>query len=180
MRARVRSGVLYRAVSLLAAAACCTSCENATTVAAEHVAKGGQLLDEGDLQRANIELKNALRLDPNSADAHYVAGMLAERDERWVDAIGHYSAVVEKTPGYRDAYVRLARLSLWTQAPEKALELAEQALQHAPGDAEGLAARGAAWVQLGDMEAAKRDAKAALAAAPGDEYALSLMASLYA
>src|SRR5262247_3644841 len=104
MSVRVRTGILHHVVSLLAAVVCCSSCENAATVAAEHVAKGGQLLDAGDLQRANIELKNALRLDPNSAEAHYVAGMLAERDERWVDAIGHYSAVIETTPGYRDAY----------------------------------------------------------------------------
>ena len=127
-----------------------------------------------------MELKTALRLDPNSADAHYLAGQLAEREERWVDAIGQYSAVVDQVPGYRDAYVRLARLALWTQAPDHALELAEQALQHAPGNAQALAARGAAQVQLGNMEAAQRDATAALAADPADEYALALNASMHA
>ena len=96
MRAHLQPPILRAVVALLAVSLLGSACENATTAAAEHVAKGGKLLDAGDLPRATIELKNALRLDPTSPDAHYVAALLAERDERWIEAIGHYSAVIER------------------------------------------------------------------------------------
>jgi len=84
---------------------------------------GSLLLAKGTLDQAAVHLAEALRLDPNYADAHYNLGQVMYRQGQLDAAIGHFSQVVQLKPDDAQAHYKLA-LALAQQ------KQAGQALRH--------------------------------------------------
>ncbi len=94
-------------------------------------------------------------------------------------ASGQYQAAIEQDPRQQGARAALARIYLYAGLPDKAMELAEPGLAADPKNPQLLTVRGAARARLGDAKQALQDAQAAVRLAPGDDYAVALLASLY-
>jgi adenylate cyclase len=60
-----------------------------------HAAKARVLANRGDFTGAMIEVKEALRLDPNSYDANMVAGVVSDQALQFNDAIPYFKKCVE-------------------------------------------------------------------------------------
>lgn len=74
-----------------------SGCENVEITPSEYVANAEDFLDKGELRSAVIELKNALRKDPNTLKARWLlgriyleqgAGASAEKEFRWAVELG--------------------------------------------------------------------------------------------
>jgi Flp pilus assembly protein TadD len=71
---------------------------------------GKALGREGDLNGMIAEYREALRLKPNSADAHYNLGFALEHMHNPLEALKEYRTAYELEPqnlDYREAYERL-------------------------------------------------------------------------
>jgi len=134
---------------------------------------------ETDYSKAQLELRNALQIDPNYLPAQLLMGEVAERTGDLRRALQMYQTVLEQDDKNPTARAGLARIFLFGGLPEKALEVAEPGLALNPKDADLLTVRGAAKAKLGDVPGAIEDAKQALAISPADEKAVALLASLY-
>jgi tetratricopeptide (TPR) repeat protein len=171
--ARLLGVLIFCALVVLA------GCGGAKARFESHLQRGKQYLESGVLDKASVEFRNALQIEPRDSRARYWNGVTAERRGNVREAVGSYQGAIEMNPDYTTARAALARLYVYVGAASRALPVVEAGLAKHPGDPELLTARSAARLQLKDMEGALADAEQAVKAAPDDANTVALLAAIY-
>jgi tetratricopeptide (TPR) repeat protein len=134
---------------------------------AEHLQRAEEYADAGKDREALLELRNALKLDPQNPEINFGIGEGAERLGAYTDAIYYYGEAVRLRPDYSDAALAEARLQIGDDN-ERAELLIRQVLEREPENVLAL-------MRLCDLELSRRKLKAAtqavwtaLKAAPDD------------
>lgn len=139
-----------------------------------------QRLRAGQYDQAAVEARAALKLDPKSAQAHTILGVVADGKGQSAQAGGHYAKAAALAPADGSA---LNNYGAWLCSNGRAAESIawfDRALA-APGYATPASARanaGACAVDAGQPQRAERDLRLALAQQPENPAALSAMARL--
>ncbi len=144
-----------------------------------HLQRGEDYLKSGSLDKASVELRNALQIRPRDAHARYLYGRVSERRGNLAEAVNAYSTAVELDPEATAARAALSHLYVLGGAPERAVALLEPSLAGHPHDPALLLARAGARARLGDLSGAVADAEHAVGVAPEDDDAVALLAALY-
>jgi tetratricopeptide (TPR) repeat protein len=165
--------VLVTCATLLA------GCGSAKSRFDDHLQRGQQYFDAGRYDKAGVEFRNALQIEPRSAKAHYLNGEAAERRGELRGALGSYQAAIEIDPDYSSARAALGRILVFGGAAARALTVVAPELARHPDDAQLLTVRGAARAQQHDLAGAINDAEHAAKLAPDNDDAVALLASLY-
>ena len=161
------------AVALLALAAC-TSPEQRAQSYLDH---GKQLADQGQLDKAALEYRNALQLKPDLVPAIYALGVIAEKKGDYKSAMGSFRDVADRDVKNVDARVHLGQMLVAAGQLDSALKYADEAYALAPERPDVLALKAAVALKLGDAKSAVDYAQSALKAAPGDLNALMVLAA---
>jgi tetratricopeptide (TPR) repeat protein len=143
-----------------------------------YMARGRAYFAAGNLDKASVEFRNALQIEPRSNDAFYFNGRVAERRGNLRDAVDLYQAAVDVQPTDIRARASLAKVFVLGGATQRALEVLSPGLLDHPDDPDLLAARAAANHQLKDDVEARADAERAVRLAPTNENAISVLAAL--
>ncbi len=98
------------------------SCGGEDARKAKYYEKGKAYYEQGDYDKAKVELKNVLQIDPKFADAHYLFGEVEEKNKNLRAAYVHYYKAAEIDDSNLDAHNKLARLYLLSGDLEKAQE----------------------------------------------------------
>jgi predicted Zn-dependent protease len=141
--------------------------------------RGERYLKEGKLEKAELEFRNVLQIAPGDITARVMIGRVAEKKGSFREAFADYRGSVDLAPDNPLARANLARLYVFADEPESALELVEPSLMRYPNDPDLLTVRGAARAELKDTAEALADARRAVQLAPKSENAVALLASLY-
>ena len=145
---------------------------NGNTNEEEYITQARESLDNGDLPVAQINLKNALKENPNSSEARLMLGYLyldvgnapsAEKELRRASELGEADEAVIPS---------LARALLQQNKFQQVLELDTDAGFSNEAAAELLASRGLAYLMLGERDNAQRELDDALQKNPNSVYAL--------
>lgn len=155
------------------------ACDSAPQKAARYLERGKALYQAGDYQKARLELKNALQINPKDVDALFLLARDQEKLNNWRQAASGYQRVIELSPRHAQAELRLARIYLLANLPDRAAKLVDQAAKTRPEDPVVYTLRGALAAKRGDVAAAEKDAKVALQHDPNELDATMLLASLY-
>ena len=86
-------------------------------------------------ERAKQEFLKELQIDPSNADAAYVLGELARRDENWDEAISRFSQAAKLNPNFAEAQLGLGSCLVTIKKYEDAippLRTAEQLMPRNP------------------------------------------------
>jgi tetratricopeptide (TPR) repeat protein len=170
---------LRQSMFVLAAAVLMSACTGAESRKASFVAQGQQHMAAHDWQKARLDFRNALQIDPKDQTLKFLAAQAAEHAGEYNEAADRYRALLEQDKNNVAARAALGRLYAGGGLTAEAIKLAEDGLATRPGDPSLLTVRGAARAMRGDTAGAMQDAQAALARAPTDADTAALAASLY-
>ncbi len=84
-------------------------CGGAEDRKAKYLERGKAYIAEENWDKARVEIKNVLQIDPKSAEAYYLIGQVEEKQQEWAKAFGNYTKAVELDPELIDARSRLAQ-----------------------------------------------------------------------
>lgn len=166
-------------IAILGVAASLGACGSAQSRKTSYIQHGQKYYAAGNYDKARLEFRNALQIDPKDAQVRYFLGELAEKAGDIRGAAGDYQAALNADPHQAQARAALGRLYLRGGLPDKALELVATGLATDADNAQLLTVRAAARAQLEDTEAALADAQRAVSLAPADEYAIAVLAAFY-
>lgn len=166
------------AAILLCLVALQSGCGGAEARKLKYMERGQSYLAQGNYEKARIELRNVLQIEPDNALALYLSGEVAEKLNDYRTAAGMYQAAIDADPNHRAAIARLAKLFLFAGAADRALQLVEPALAKGE-DSQLLTVRGAARIQSGDAEGGLSDARRAVEVDPDNSDAIALLAATY-
>ena len=116
----------------------------------------------GRLEEAARYYREALRLEPNLAEAHNNLGNVLSEQAKVDEAIEHLEQAVRLQPGFARAYVNLGTALRQRSQIAAAIEAYRSALQMQPADALAHNNLGEAYLELGDAEQAQTHFREAL------------------
>jgi len=165
-------------VLLILTALVCAGCGTAEQRKARALQRGTEYLAAGNVDKARVELRNAMQLAPNDAEVRYQSGRLAERLGNAREAAQFYQGAIDLAPDHAHARANLARLYLFAAAPERAIEILKPGLERTPKDVAMLVVRASARAQMRNVDGAFQDALTAHEVDPKDPDAISVLAGL--
>jgi tetratricopeptide (TPR) repeat protein len=133
---RLKAGALGTLLLMVGLAACGTP-----VTATDLVSQGLKAQLAGDTSSAESTYQQAIKLDPNSAIAHYDLGTVYDRMGDTSQAVSQYSAALVIEPAFTDALFNLADDTAKSN-PTSAQTLYQRVLALQPGFAD-------AWLNLG-------------------------------
>lgn len=143
-----------------------------------HLERGKQFLAQGNLDKASIEFRNAVQIQPKAADALYYNGRVAELRGDYRAALGLYQGAVDANPELIAARAALGKLYVFGGASERGLQIVEPGLAKHPDAADLLVVRSAARARMKNVAGAREDAEHAVRVAPASEEAVATLAGL--
>ncbi|WP_198654809.1 tetratricopeptide repeat protein [Albibacillus kandeliae] len=126
--------VLVLLLSFLALAACDSSEERAE----EHFKSGLELIDKGDIERATIELRNALKLNNEHVPARLAFARILRDGGNDRTAYSQYLTVAEQEPQNFEAQIALSEMALENYDMAELKKHSEQALEIEPANLEAM------------------------------------------
>lgn len=109
-----------------------------------------------DLQEAQRASEHALKLDPNSAEAHVSAGQALAIQRRFAEAATAFERAIKQDPTLFEAYYLYGRMMVESGNVEKAVDLFDKAQHVRPDDYESRVLRAQALTELGRKDEARR------------------------
>ncbi len=118
---------LIKTTLVSAIAVAVISCGGAEERKVKYLEKGKAYIEEQNYDKALIEIKNVLQIDPKFADAHYVMGQINEQAKEYRKAMGNYQKAVELDPNHINSKIKLARIYV-IAGTESYIDLAKKLL----------------------------------------------------
>lgn len=153
------------------------ACSSPTETANKYYQKGMALMEQGDLVKARIELKNALQIRPRLTKATFALAQIAEQQGDWAGLFSLLNTVLDQQPQHLQAQIKLGRMLLSTDQLAKAKMASDAALALDANNPEVLGLRAGLLYKQGDTLAAVAHAQAALAIEPSNIDALVVLAT---
>ena len=97
-----------------------SACGNSEQSKERHIQRGKDYLSEENYDKARIELKNALQIDPKSAEAYNILGQVEEGRQNWRKAMGYYYHAIELAPDLLEPHIKIGRFYIQQAAIAKA------------------------------------------------------------
>lgn len=154
-------------------------CGGAEDRKSAYMERGLELVKEGNYEKARLEFKNALQIDPKDAEAHFQLGLAQEKLGEWQGAMSQFLATNKLDASHVEARIHAGQIYLLGNALDKALEEVEAALISEPTNPDALALRGGIRARSSDTSGAFADGFAALKQDPGHVNSIALVSSLH-
>lgn len=173
---------LIKTTLVSAIAVALISCGGAEERKVKYLEKGKAYIEEQNFDKAKIEIKNVLQIDPKFAEAHYVMGQINEQDKELRKAIGNYSKAIELDPQHIGAKVGLAKIYVIAGTEEylnKARQLLAEVKNEASDTPEADLISATIDYKTGDKEKATKSLEIVVKNNPKMVEGISLLSTIY-
>lgn len=171
-RRRLRTGLAAMLIALALA-----GCDAPEEKAESHYQRGMTTMAAGELDKAALDFRNALKLDGNHGAALLALAELEEKRGNFGTAVTLYTSLAERDAQHLDSRIRLAQLFLASGQADAATIYAGQAAKLRPDDPRVTVIRAGIALSRGNGDDAQRLAREALRIAPDDSTALMVLVS---
>lgn len=170
----------YKILLLTFCAYTLISCGGAEERKSVYMEKAKSSIEAGDLDKARIELKNVLQIDPKDAEAYYQLGKVHEQLQEYRKAYGNYLKAEELNPELLENQARLGRIYLLlANEPDKAQEKIDFILSKEPGNSDGLLLKATVQLKNNNTDEAINIAKNIVTQDPNHIESIAFLATLY-
>ena len=142
---------------------------------ARYMERANTYFAEENFEKARIELRNVLQINPKNADARYLLGKLSFQDGDVRKAYGSLLAALEVEPDHLPANLLLAEIFLSFKGFDQVLEYTNKVLNIDTKNAEAMGLKALALSESGDKEQALSLANDALALDAGNAPAVAVV-----
>lgn len=156
-----------------------TACGSSLETAADYVESGKELVKEGKLQKARLEFKNAIQIDPRTADAFYQLALLDEKAQDWKSMYANLSTTEQLAPNHHDASVKLGQLYLLSGNYDEARARVKKVVDVTPGHLGATVLKASIELKQQNFGLAIADADSVLAQEPENIEAISVKVMAY-
>ena len=167
----------FRAALLLTASLALVACEGKDAKAVRFAESGMAYLEEGDMERAQLQFNNALFQNGNNVMALRGAAQIAEENEDYIRQARMLVRLLEVLPQDIDANNSFARISLLAGEADRAREHAQRVLDQDPENVLALTTTGAILVLENRLEEATEILQQALERDPTNPEIFNLLAA---
>jgi tetratricopeptide (TPR) repeat protein len=154
-------------------------CGSSMETAGDYVENGKLLSQEGKFEKARLEFKNAIQIDPRTAEAFYQLALLDEKSQKWKSMYANLSTTEQLDPMHTDALVKLGQLYLLSGNYEEAREKSKKVLDAKPEHLAALVLRASIELKEQNFGLAMKDADHALVLDTKNIDAMSVKAMAY-
>ncbi|MFK5949937.1 MAG: tetratricopeptide repeat protein [Methylococcales bacterium] len=156
------------------------ACGGAEERKAVYMEKAKASMEAGDFDKARIELKNVLQIDPKDGDAYYQLGKLFEQKKNYRKAYSNYLKAGELNPENLENQAKLGRVYLLlANEPEKAQKKIDFILSKDPDNIDGLLLKASMMLHRKNKSEAIKIVEKINKKVPGHVEAVAFLASLY-
>lgn len=163
----------------LALSCLCTACGGREARLAEHLQKGRDFYAAGDTDKALVELKNVLQIDPKTAEPYLIIGKVEEQRGNPQKAFGNYLRASELDPANVEVLTRLGRLYLFGGDTKNASTMIDGVLAKRPDDPAALTVKVALLARSGDLAGAIATGESVIRLSPNHVDAYGALAGVY-
>ena len=121
--------------------------------------KGAEYVGQSEWDKASVEVRNVLQIDPKTARAYLIAGRIDDHRGALRSAYANYSKAVELQPDLLDAKIGLGRLYLLVGDLDAAEKVITDISSTAPADARGRTLRVSLLARRGHSDEALAEAR---------------------
>ncbi|HBC56759.1 MAG TPA: hypothetical protein DCZ03_06295 [Gammaproteobacteria bacterium] len=156
-----------------------SACDRPETKAAKFIEQAEAHLEAGRLEKAQLDAKNSLQIQPQNVEAIFLLAKIAERQQNWQEMNALLNRAGELAPERIDIKIKQAQFALLRGQMDEAQKIAESILAMEANHPEALALRSATKLRQGNMAGAEEDGLAAWKSEPGNASAATVLATLY-
>lgn len=157
-----------------------TACGGAEERKAVYMEKAKASIVVGDLDKARIELKNVLQIDPKNGEAYFQLGKIYEQQKEFRKAYGSYLKAEELSPALLSNQAKLGRFYLFLMNDvDKTQGKIDLILSKEPDNSDGLLLKAALMQRKEKTSEAIEIAESIIARDPGHIDSLAFLVALY-
>lgn len=155
-------------------------CGGAEERKAAYLEKAKLSLETGDLDKARIELKNVLQIDPKDARASFQLGNVFEQKKEYSKAFRYFSIAAEHDPDNLEYHAKIGRYHLVLAGDiDKATEIRDLILGKDKNNVDGMLLKAGILLQQNDMVSAKKISQDIFSKQPGHVENTMFLSTLY-
>lgn len=147
-----------------------------------YLEKGKVYMEEKNYEKARIEFKNVLQIDPKFAEAYFLMGQLEEKNKELGKSLGNYRKAIELDPKHTLAKIKLAKIYVIAGTEDfikKSNELLEQIKLEQPDNSEAELIAATIKYKMGDKAQAMTDIEVVVERDVSLVEGIGLLASIY-
>lgn len=154
-------------------------CGGAEERKAEHLERGKKYFEARNFDKAKVEFKNVLQIDPKTSKAYFYLGQMEEARRNWRSAFALYRKAGDLDSGDLEVKVKLAKLYMLGKELDKAGELLNTVLNVKPEDIDARMVKAGLSSLKGDRGAAIGELSRITAEQPSRADAFLILAMLH-
>lgn len=160
-------GIRIVAVTMSAVLLTLAGCASKEQQYTKHMQKAQDFFAREDLDKAMVEVRNAIQIDPRAAPPLHLAGLIDEKAQNWSRAYANYNRALELDPRLHAAAVRMARLQMFGRDLAGAEKRLNEVLASKPDDSDAKATLARLRAVRGELDRALSEANVVLTQQPG-------------
>lgn len=156
-----------------------SGCGSAEDSSARFIESGKELMEQGEFDKARLEFRNALQINPLEAEGYYQLALIDEKNQKWKGMYSNLVTVESLDPNHVPAIIKLGQLHVVSGQLDEAMKKAEKALSIEPDNNEAILLKATTLIKQENYGMAEAEINRVLEADPQNMEALTARVMLY-
>src|SRR5690554_1231857 len=156
-----------------------SGCGSAEDSSARFIESGKQLVERGELDKARLEFRNALQINPLEAEGYYQLALIDEKGQKWKSMYSNLVTVESLDPNHVPAIIKLGQLHVVSGQLDEAMKQVEKALSLEPDNNDAILLKATTYIKQENFGMAEKEIARVLAVDPQNMEALTARVMLY-